>query len=86
MFISGVNNTGEKEKNVEIKTFSYFVKSLVHFTPTDCIFAYFSILGVGKLILAGLSNRWFRERGYIKNPTSVLSVFVTREGCPFTTA
>ncbi len=30
----------------------------MHFTPKDWSFAYFSFLGLGKLILAGLSNRW----------------------------
>jgi hypothetical protein len=36
----------------------------VHFTPKDWIFAYFSFLGVGKLILAGLyirRCRWHRR-------------------------
>ncbi len=53
MFISGVNDTGEKkEKNFEIKFFSIFCweLSLVHFTPKDWIFACFKFLGVGKLI------------------------------------
>ncbi len=29
----------------------------MHFTPKDWSFAYFKFLGVGNLILAGLSNR-----------------------------
>jgi hypothetical protein len=55
-----VSTTPTKEdKNFEIKFFKIFCKelSLVHFTPKDCIFAYFSFLGEGKLILAGLSIR-----------------------------
>jgi hypothetical protein len=49
----------KKEKNFEIKFVLKisFELSLVHFTPKDRRFAYFSSLGVGKLILAGLSNR-----------------------------
>ncbi len=41
--------------------------SLVHFTTKDWIFAYFSFLGEGKLILAGLSIRrcrWHRQKIY----------------------
>ncbi len=65
MFISCVNDTGEKEKNFEIKFFEIFCEelSLVHFTPKwpkDWSFAYLSFLGVGKLILTWLSNRRFR--------------------------
>ncbi len=39
----------------------------MHFTSKDLSFAYFSFLGVGKLILAGLSNRrcrWHRRKIY----------------------
>ncbi len=32
MFITGVNDTGEKEKNFEIKFLKYFIKSLVYCT------------------------------------------------------
>jgi hypothetical protein len=41
----------KKEKNFEIKLFKNFFKelSLVHFTPKDRSFGYFSFLGVGKL-------------------------------------
>jgi hypothetical protein len=48
----------KKEKNIEIKFVYNFFKelSLVHFTPKDRSFVYFSFSGVGKLILAGLSN------------------------------
>jgi hypothetical protein len=51
MFISSVNDTGEKRENFEIKFFFLFCweLSLVHFTPQDWIFAYFKFLGVGKL-------------------------------------
>jgi hypothetical protein len=42
----------KKDKNLEIKFFKMFCKdlSLVHFTPKDSIFAYFSFSGEGKLI------------------------------------
>ncbi len=68
MFISGVNDTGEKREKFWDKIFlnillrAYF---LVHFTPKDWSFAYFSFLGEGKLILAGLSNcrcQWHRQK------------------------
>ncbi len=39
----------------------------MHFTPKDWSFVYFSFLGVGKQILAGLSNRrccWHRQKIY----------------------
>ncbi len=39
----------------------------MHFTPKDWIFPYFSLLGVGKLILAGLyirRCRWHRRKIY----------------------
>ncbi len=43
----------------------------MHFTPTDWIFAYFSFLGVGKLILSGVSyHRCHWHRG--KNLSAVL--------------
>jgi hypothetical protein len=57
MFLSCVNDTGDKEKNFEVYIFFIFVKlGSVHFTPKDRIFAHFSYSGAGKLILAGLSN------------------------------
>ncbi len=40
----------------------------MHFTPKDWSFAYFKFLGVGKLILEGLSNRrcrWHRRKIYV---------------------
>ncbi len=53
MFISG-EDTGEK-REIWDKIFCWEL-SLVHFTPKDWSFAYFSFLSVVKLILAGLSN------------------------------
>ncbi len=49
----------KKENSFEITFFKIFCYelSVVHFTPKDLSFAYFSFLGEGKLILAGLSNR-----------------------------
>jgi len=42
----------KKDKIFEIKFVKKFFKelSLVHFTPKDISFAYFSFLGIGKLI------------------------------------
>jgi hypothetical protein len=47
----------KKIRNFEIHFLKIFCSelSLVHFTPKKGTFAYFSFLGVGKLILAGLS-------------------------------
>ncbi len=53
--LSAVSTTpAKKEKNLEIQFCNFFFKklSLVHFTPKDRSFAYFSFSGVGKLILA----------------------------------
>jgi hypothetical protein len=52
MFICSVNDTGEKREKIFFRELS-----LVHITPKDLSFASFSFLGVGKLILAGLSYR-----------------------------
>ncbi len=52
MFISGVNDTGEKREKFWDKIFLN-----ISLRAKDWSFAYFSFLGVGKLILAGLSNR-----------------------------
>ncbi len=51
--LSGMSMTpAKKDKNFEIKFFKIFCQelSLVHFTPKDWIFTYFSFLGEGKLI------------------------------------
>ncbi len=69
-YLSAVSTTpAKKDKNFEIKFCKIFCKELilVHFTPKDWIFAYFSFLGVGKLILAGLSVprcHWHRRKIY----------------------
>ncbi len=39
----------------------------MHLTPKDRIFAYFSFFGVGKLILAGLSNRQCHWHGRLES-------------------
>ncbi len=63
-FLSGVKDSVDKREKWGI-IFSYFVKSLVQGTLHLKIgfFAYFSFLGVGKLILAGLSFAGVNDTG-----------------------
>jgi hypothetical protein len=60
MFISGVNDTGDKrEKFWATHFFHILLRALtwVHFTLVDWIFAYFSFTGLGKLVLLALSYK-----------------------------
>ncbi len=59
MFFTVVKDTGDKRENLEVLIFFIFCLELswVHFTHKDWSFDYFQFLGVGKLILARLSNR-----------------------------
>ncbi len=52
MFVSSVNETGDKREKVSGKIFFIFFEELswVHFTPKDRNFAYFSFSSVGMLI------------------------------------